>query len=194
MTTLPFVQSPPSHSTRRLGTPASGILEMPVIGGLTVYESAIISEMLASERSAFVTGAAAADVIAKVEEVSLTEAFQIIEKAVMGRPLEGDADQIRIRHAERISEVARVYSKAGQANMEATVTALIRCRLKVPEWTVEDTRGLHKALFDAIWELAQEEQAAEQMPASPPTEEDLGKQPLATGNSRKPTGRKSSGS
>jgi hypothetical protein len=71
---------------------------------------------------------------------------------------------------------------------------LIRCRLKVPEWTVEDTRGLHKALFDAIWELAQEEQAAEQMPASPPTEEDLGKQPLATGSSRKPTGRKSSGS
>ena len=54
---------------------------MPVIGGLTVDESAIISEMLASERSAFVTGAAAADVIAKVEEVSLTEAFQIIEKA-----------------------------------------------------------------------------------------------------------------
>jgi hypothetical protein len=167
---------------------------MPVIGGLTVDESAIISEMLASERSAFVTGAAAADVIAKVEEVSLTEAFQIIEKAVMGRPLDGDADQIRIRHAERIAEVARVYSKAGQANMEATVTALIRCRLKLPEWTVEETRGLHKALFDAIWELAQEEQATEQMPASPPTEEDLGKQLPATGNSRKPTGRKSSGS
>ena len=194
MTTLPFVESPASHSIRRLGTPASGILEMPVIGGLTVDESAIISEMLASERSAFVTGAAAADVIAKVEEVSLTEAFQIIEKAVMGRPLDGDADQIRIRHADRIAEVARVYSKAGQANMEATVTALIRCRLKLPEWTVEETRGLHKALFDAIWELAQEEQATEQMPASPPTEEDLGKQLPATGNSRKPTGRKSSGS
>lgn len=193
MTVLPFVQSPAEQTTRRLGTPTSGILEMPVIGGLTVDESAIISELLATQQSAFVTGAGAADVIAKSEEISLTEAFQIIEKAVMGRPLEGAADQIRIRHADRIAEVAKVYAKAGQVNMEATVTALIRCRLNLPEWSVADTKGLHKALFDAIWELAQEEQTAEAMPSSPPSEEDLGKQPAATGPSRKPTGKRSSG-
>jgi len=192
MPTLPFVQAPDAPKVRRLGTPASGILEMPVLGGLTVGESAVVSELLAAEQSAFVKGAQIADAIAKAEEISISEAFSIIESAISGKALEADAEAIRTRHAVQIEQVARVYASAGQRNMEATVTALIRCRCSLSDWGVEDTRKMHRALFNAIWALAQEEQEAEAMPNEPPTEEELGKPRPADGAGAKRTGRRSS--
>lgn len=189
MKSLPFVQKPAATATRRCGTPASGILEFPVLGGLTVGESAVITQLLTSEQSSFVKGAQMADVIAKSEKISLSEAFAVIEAAISGKQLEPDADLIRIRHAAEIEEVARVYAKAGQANMTASVTALIRCRLGMGEWELADTEQLHRALFNDIWQLAQDEQAAEDQPtASLPDEEVLGKPPAANGSSRKRTG------
>ena len=192
MPTLPFVQAPEAPTTRRLGTPASGILEMPVLGGLTVGESAVISELLANEQSSFVKGAQIADAIAKAEEISISEAFNIIEGAISGRQLEQRAEEIRTKHAALIQEVAQVYAAAGQRNMESTVCALIRCRCNLPEWSVADTRQMHRALFNAIWQLAQEESDAEAMPSEPPTEEELGKPPAADGAAMKRTGRRSS--
>ena len=192
MPTLPFVQAPEAPKVRRLGTPASGILEMPVLGGLTVGESAVVSELLAAEQSAFVKGAQIADAIAKAEEISISEAFSIIESAISGKALEAEAEAIRTRHAEQIEQVARVYASAGQRNMEATVTALIRCRCSLSDWGVEDTRQMHRALFNAIWALAQEEQEAEAMPNEPPTEDELGKPLAADGAGVKRTGRRSS--
>jgi hypothetical protein len=164
-------------------------LELPVLGGLTVGESAVITDLLASEQSSFVAGARIADLIAKTEKISLAEAFAIIEAAVSGNPLEEKADAIRIRHAKQIEEVARIYAGAGQRNMAATVTALIRCRLGMEDWSIEDTNQMHRALFNAIWELAQDEQAAEDQPAAErPDEETLGKPPAANGKGKKPTG------
>ena len=192
MPTLPFVQAPEAPTLRRLGTAASGILEMPVLGGLTVGESAVVSELLAAEQSAFVKGAQIADAIAKAEEISISEAFSIIESAISGKALEAEAEAIRTRHAAQIEQVARVYASAGQRNMEATVTALIRCRCNLSDWAVEDTRQMHRALFNAIWALAQEEQEAEAMPNEPPTEAELGKQQPVGGAGVKRTGRRSS--
>lgn len=192
MPSLPFVQAPDAPTMRRLGTAASGILEMPVLGGLTVGESAVVSELLAAEQSAFVKGAQIADAIAKAEEISISEAFSIIENAISGKALEDKAEVIRTRHAAAIEQVARVYAGAGQRNMEATVTALIQCRCNLSDWTVQDTRQLHRALFNAIWALAQEEQEAEAMANEPPTEEDLGKPLPADGAGAKRTGRRSS--
>lgn len=190
---LPFVTPPSPTKKRRIGNAQCGVIEVEERGGLTVGESAVISELLAQEQSAFVRGAQIADAIAKEESISLTEAFQLIENAIAGRTLEPEADGIRLRHAEQIAEVARVYSKAGLVNMEATVTALVRSRCNLPQWTLEDTRAMDKPLFDGLWLLAQKEQAAEKLPSSPPTEDELGKQrPVkATGNKR--TGRSCSG-
>ena len=192
MPTLPFVQAPEAPKTRRLGTPASGILEMPVLGGLTVGESAVISELLANEQSSFVKGAQIADAIAKAEQISISEAFNIIEGAISGRQLEERAEEIRTKHAALIQEVAQVYASAGQRNMDATVTALIRCRCNLPDWSIQDTRKEKRVLFNAIWQLAQEEIEAENMPAEPPTDEELGKPPAADGAVAKRTGRRSS--
>lgn len=191
---LPFVQPPAPTSTRRIGNAKSGIIEVEVRGGLTVGESAMISELLAGETSSFVKGAQIADAIAKEEDISLTEAFQIIESAISGKSLEPEAEAIRIRHALRIEEVARVYAAAGQRNLEATVTALVRSRCEgCASWSLEDTRSMPKALFEGFWALAQDEQAAEDLPANPPTEEELGKQQRGVTNARRRTGTSSSG-
>lgn len=191
---LPFITPPAPKQKRRLGNAQVGELEVDVRGGLTVGESAVISELLAQEQNAFVKGAQIADAIAKEESISLTEAFQIIEAAIGGRSLEADADAIRIRHAERIADVGRIYAKAGQITQEATVTALVRSRCNLPSWGIEETRGMAKPLFDAFWTLAQDEQAAEDLPSNPPSEDDL-KKPLPAKEGKTPrTGRRSSGS
>ena len=176
-----------------VGTLDSGTLEIPVIGGLTVDESDTIAELLAADQSAFVRGAKLADAIATEEGIELPEAFSIIEQAITGAKLEAKAEAIRVRHAERIEQVVQVYQAAGQRNIEASVTAVIRHRLDLPGWTLEQTRRMPRVLLQDIWQLIQDEQAAENLPENRPTDEELKKPLRASGNGRKPTGGKSSG-
>lgn len=190
MPTLPFITPPAPTRTKRIGNLQVGELEVEMRGGLTVGESATISELLSSEQSSFVKGAQIADAIAAEEKISLQEAFSIIEKAIGGEQLEPAADVIRIRHATRIDEVAKTYAAAGLLNMAATVTALIRSRLDRPEWTVQDTHNLPKPLFDGLWQVALEEQLAEDTPSEQPSAEELGKPQPAPGKGRRPTGEK----
>lgn len=185
---LPFLKPPAPPTKRLIGNEQSGVLEVEVRGGLTVGESATIGELLADEQSSFVRGAEIADAIAKEEEISLTEAFSIMEDAMAGRQLEPAADAIRIRHAARIDEVAKVYARVGQLNYEAMVTALIRYRCNRPQWSMDDTRGMHKVLFNGFLKLAQDEQDAEDFPNTPVSEEELGKPPQEPGKSRRRTG------
>lgn len=192
MRALPFLKAPVVLPKRRVGTPASGILEMPVYGGLTVGESATMAQLLAGHQSSFTKGAQIAEAISKQEGISLTEAFAIIESSIGGQELEEAAAAIRDRHSEAVLEVGRVYAEAGQRNMEATVTALLQSRCNMPEWTLEDTRVMPRALFNDIWDLAQDEIEAEDNPSAPPTEEELGKPPVDT-ERQKRTGRPSSG-
>jgi len=189
---LPFVVPPIAVSTRRVGTPSTGILEIEVRGGLTVGEAAEISVLQATEESSFTKGAQMADAIAKAEGITLVEAFQLIQDVVVGNQLEERAEELRVRHASSIEEVARVYAAAGDRTMRATVTALIRCRLAQPDWTMEQTNQLPRALFQGLWDLAQQEIAAEGNESAPPTEEDL-KKPSAGKSKRAPTGNRSSG-
>lgn len=191
---LPFLQAPAAPRTKIVGNKDSGTLEMPVLGGLTVGEAAVISELLINEQSSFVRGAQVAEVIAKEEDITLLEAFQLIENSIGGKELEPAADAMRLKHSARIEEVARIYTASGQRNMEAGVTALIRCRLNQPAWSLEDTRGLHRRLFNDIYDVLSEEQEAETSDSAPPTEEELGKQPEATEIEKASTGKKSSGS
>lgn len=192
MPRLPFIQEPEASTTRRLGNPSSGVLEMPVYGGLTVGESAAVSEMLMQEQSAFVKGAQIADAISTAEGISLTEAFSIIENTISGKEMEPKSKDLSTRYAAEIHEVSTIYAKAGQTNMEATVTAMIRYRCDLADWSLHDTRSMHRQLFNDIWQLAQEETAAEQTEVNPPTEEELGKPRAGSGRGRKRTGTASS--
>lgn len=189
MRALPFIQAPSEPKKRRCGTAATGILEIPELGGLTVGEASRISDLMAKEQSSFVRGARVADAIAKAEGISISEAFTIIENTIRGLPLEAEAEAIQLRHSTQIDEVTKVYNAFGQRNMAATVTAIVQCRLEMPEWTIEDTEQMPVALFNAIWKLAQDEQEAEdQEPAAPPDDATLGKRQRGRGSDPKPTG------
>lgn len=192
MSKLPFVVAPRTPELRRVGNEVTGVLEIPVLGGITVGEAAVTADLLANEQQAFVQGARIADAIAKEENITLSEAFHIVEAGAFGKELDSKADEIRTRNAERIEQVARIYANAGRRNMEATVTALLRCRLNLPDWGIEDTRTMHEVLFNGVLELAREEQDAENMTSAPITEEDLKKQPPEATTPPKRTGRKSS--
>lgn len=210
---LPFVTPPAATRTRRIGDARCGILEVEERGGLTVAEDDAIAELLAEGESAFVEAAKAADAIATAEgsrqeqapgpeavegsqagQLSIVEAFEIIKKAISGETLEPAAEAIRLRHAETIQQVAAVFARSGQRNMEAGVTAIIRSRLKRPTWGLEDTRTLDRVLFRGLNQLVLDEQAAEGNPPEPVSEEEVGKPPAASGGGRKRNGRKSSGS
>ena len=189
---LPWITAPTEQPPRRIGTPASGVLEIPVLGGLTVEEARLIAELTAEDVSAFVLGAQLAEAISTDEEISLLEAFDLVEAVVAGRPLEGASAEIRIRHAEQLQAVASAYAAGGQRQIEASVTAIVRCRLNQPGWTIPPR--FPRVLLDGIWALIREEQAAERLPTAPITEDDLGKPQAADGSPSKPTGRRSSGS
>ena len=194
MSDLPWAIAPRQQPPRRIGNESSGVLEVPVFGGLTVQEAATVSELLAGDVTAFVAGAQAADAIAQAEGITVVEAFSIVEKSVSGIKLEDEqAESIRLRHAERIDSVAAIYHRTGQSNMEASVTAIIRHRLDRPAWSLGETRKLPQVLLQGIWQLIIDEQAAEKMPAEKATEEELKKPLPATGKRRKQTGPASSG-
>lgn len=190
---LPFVQPPAPVSKRRVGNASTGILEIDVRNGLTVDESNTIADLLNAEQSSLVAGAKLAEAIAAEEKISISEAFQIIESTIMGRTLEPAANEISLRHATKIQEVHRIYNASSRRTTEATVTAILRHRCKLPTWTLDDTRGLDRALFDDLWKLALDEQEAESMPSTPPSEADLKKPQPETPAKQKPTGTKSSG-
>ena len=194
MSDLPWAVAPRQYPPRRIGSESSGVLEVPVLGGLTVQEAAMVSELLAGDVTAFVAGAQAADAIAQAEGITVVEAFSIVENGISGIRLDDErADTIRLRHAEQIDAVAAIYRRTGQANMEASVTAIIRHRLDRPAWALKDTRKLPQVLLQGIWQLIIDEQAAEKLPTEKATEEELKKPLPATGKRRKQTGPASSG-
>ena len=193
MTSLPFIQPPAAPKMQRCGNEQTGVLEFPILGGLTVGESQIINQMSGSQESSLAESARLAQQIAKVESISLAEAFGVIEKSLSGTLDDPKQMELVERHQDVIDRLRVFFAQQGIKTQTATVTALIRCRLNLPDW--DDMAHLPQALFDDIWNFAQSEQAQEdQEPASPPTEEELGKPQGASKNGKRLTTTASVGS
>ena len=195
MTDLPYVIPPQAQSPRRIGNTVSGIIEVPVLGGLTVQEGDAVAELLADEPSAFVAGADLAAAIAAAEGCSIDEVFKNVVERGVGGPIDDDpeAEKLRLKYAAKIDAVARVYQRAGARNMAACATAIIRYRLDRPEWSLEKTHKLPRMLQEGLWQLVLDERNAERLPAEPITEDDLKKPPAEDGSPSEPTGPASSG-
>ena len=189
---LPYVQLPAALH-RRIGNESSGIIEMGIRGGITIKESRMISAMLVEHESTLVAGAKFAEAIATAENITITEAFDIVQAAVRGADLETEARAIMLRHAAEIERIANLLQRSNDLPDEATVTVLIRTRCNLPEWSHADTLTLDGAIFRGILRFAAEEQAAENMPASPPTEDELKKPPQDSAETPKRHGTRSSG-
>ncbi len=190
---LRYVEPPAPRTTRLIGNEQCGVIEMVVRGGLTPRESRLIAELEAEHESSLVAGAKLAEAIATVENISNTEAFDIVQAAVRGSELEEAARAIMLRHAAEIEKIARILQRSGTLSEEAIVTAMLRTRGGCPEWSPEQTLDLEPPLWRGILQLVDDEIAAENMTPTPLTEDDLKKPPQDSAPTPKRRGTKSSG-
>jgi hypothetical protein len=173
-----------------IGNARVGIIEVPVLGGLTIEEDETIAELNDKGSDVLVLASQKAQAIELAEKITLVEAYRILEDAVYAKPQEEAARVIALRHAEAVAAVRTALTESSTLTRRATVTAILRHRLGVQEIPA----GFPRVLFDALAQLADEEAAAERMPAEPMTAEALGKPPRAKPSGRKRTGTPASGS
>jgi hypothetical protein len=158
----------------RCGDEKTGILEFPILGGLTVGESQIIAALSGSQEQSMAESVRLAQQIARAEKITISESFGIVQKALTESFDDEAQADIAARHHEVIDKLRLFFATQSVKTQAATVTALIRCRLNLPDW--DDMAHLPQALFADIWAFAESEMAEEETePAGPPTEEELGK-------------------
>lgn len=186
---LPWL-TPPAQQQRTviIGDETTGTLELPVHGDLLWGETVTISELLESEESTTTNAAQLAEAIAAAEDLTLLDAYDLVQAAVLGTALPEEHRDRMVRYQADIDRLRGLFTRIGQVRMSATVTAIVRHRLD-PDWTPADTAKLPARLFDALWAFAESERAPQ--PVEPPTEDDLKKQPPAT--TRRRTGKQLSG-
>lgn len=184
MNGLPFVQQPAKPKTQRCGNAQSGILEFPILGGLTVGESKTIAKLVGNTNAVFIASAKVAHRIAENEGITMTEAFSLVESTLGGQALEPKADAAVKRNSEDIDELRSLCAEHGTKTERALVIALVRSRLNLPDW--DDVDAMHQSLFNDIAVFGVAEQNAEENEAAePPTEEDLKKRSRVSKNGKK---------
>lgn len=167
-----------------------GDLSIPRYGFITCEEDDIVTELLEGEESPLVKAAQAADTIALAEGITLLEAYKLVGDAIEGAELDDTRQAIRLKHAALIRETGKLLAQSGQARITASVTAILRERAGLPGIPPRWPRR-HR---DAVWQLFQEEESTERMPAVPITEDLLGKPLPADGNPTAADGETASGS
>ena len=193
MSGLPFVQQPATPKTRRCGNAQSGILEFPVLGGLTVGESKTMAKIVGNQNAVFIASAKCAHRIAEKEGITIEEAFNLVNNSIQGQVLEGKAEEAAKRNEADIDKLRELCVQQGDLSQRALVIALVRSRLNMPDWSEVD--DMHGVLFQDIAAFGVEEQNAEETEAAePPTEEALKKQPKASRNGKRSTTTASVGS
>jgi hypothetical protein len=180
---LPFVVAPTKRKSRRIGTKSTGILELPVLGSLQVAEVIAVSDLTADNDPAVVIAAKLAQQISAEQEISIAEAYALVEAAAVGSTLRAEQDAIRLKYLPQIAELTRSWIQRGRQRMLASVTALIQNRLDRPNWSSQDTLKLPQPLLDGLFAFFEEERQGEEPDsAAPPSEEEIKKQPPGTGN------------
>lgn len=173
---LPFVVAPLKRKTQRIGTKATGIVELPVLGSLQVCEVIDVSDLLAGGEKGPVIAAKLAQRISAEHDISLLEAYTLVEQAAVGEKLSPEQETLRLQYLEPIAELTKSYVQTGRRRMIASVTALIRHRLDRPLWSPDNTLKLGQPLMEALFAFFESERTgAEPVNAAPPSEEDIKK-------------------
>ena len=184
---LPFVVEPQKPEVKQIGTAKTGILEFPVLGGITVGEVTRISAAMKTNHSLLEQTAKLSEYIAKEQNISLLEAKSIIES-------NGENDKQLPIYEQYRTEILKINEIAIADNMrqkQAIIQAFIQCRLNLPNWN--DFDSLQQELADMIWEFALDEMNANPQPETPLTEDDIKKQQAANGSRKQLIMSKSNG-
>jgi len=178
---LPFVVSPVAL-TRRVGNPTVGVLELPVMGDLSVRESQYIAETV-GKWSPFVEIAKLSNRIAQSDKIAPFAAHKFLSQCIssalgMGEDPKGKAAEIhedrRLRYAEHIEALTSMLTRHQWRRQVAMAAAMLRFRVPGCEgYTEEDTEKLPEALVLALAHFATEEQVAR---LEAPSEEEADKE------------------
>ena len=178
--TLPFVTAPAKATKKQIGNEVIGIVEIPVLSSLKIGEvlttTALLEGTDAEGSKALVQVTRLAQRISSEQKMSITEAFSAIEASLLAENVSNEQQELKAQYLEEFIELSQAYSSQGQTRILASVTSLIRHRLKRPGWTVEQTRELPSELVDELFQFYESERlSGDPISGAPRTEEDLKK-------------------
>lgn len=179
---IPWQQAPePTQTVKRIGTAATGILEVPILGGITTDEDTEYALLLADLPSALEAAARLAEAMHVQHSITRVEAYNVIQGHLAGIEPEAAAQELILQHAAEMEDIKRQWVREFQSRRIAAVTALLRVRLGATDETIATVRKRPRRLVEALYGIWQDEQAAEAVDPSPLTEDDVKKQPPETG-------------
>ena len=178
-------QPQPHDDTRIVGTPKSGTIAIPILGGITTDEDTAYALALADQPSTFETAAKLAEAFHAAHGISRTEGYAIIQSHLAGMTQEPAALDIALQHAVELEDIKRQWVREFNNRRLAAVLVLVQHRLGQPYATLEDLGRQPVAITNGIYEVWQAEQAVNAEPSAPMTDDAL-KKPLAPDESSQP--------
>jgi len=177
---LPFITAPVKATKKQIGNDVIGIVELPVLSSLKIGEVLATTELLegtdAEGSKALVQVTRLAQRISNEQKMSITEAFAAIEASLLAENVSDEQQEIKAKYLEEFVELSQAYSNQGQTRILASVTSLIRHRLKRPGWTVEQTKELPSELVDQLFQFYESERlSGDPITGAPRTEDELKK-------------------
>lgn len=170
MRELPFVVRPKAaFRDVEVGTEESGIIKIQKRGYLTVAEKSFVDGVTQGSdgMSEIVTLAKKG---ARKYKKSTEEMFNVIMDTMSGNITTKLHAEVDDDFGRELSDIAISLSEAMQRRSLAASTILIQSRIN-PEWTVEDTVGLHPDLLEKLLEFYNEEEAKVPPKAEEPKDE-----------------------
>lgn len=163
---LPFKTAPKAETTE-LGSEKVGIIEMPVLGDITVREQAYINEEMATN-STFLEIARISNKVARAEKIDPIAAHQFITKVIadsLGRQVSALSEKEQnwqVVYAREIEYLSHYLLKNQWERQAVTAAALIRFRIKgMEKFDREDAKDLSQVLVQEIYGFAIFEQTGE---------------------------------
>lgn len=178
-------QPQPHDASRIVGTPKSGTIAVPILGGITTDEDTAYALALADQPSTFETAAKLAEAFHAAHGISRTEGYAIIQSHLAGITQEPAALDIALQHPVELENIKRQWVREFNNRRLAAVLILVQQRLGQPHATLEDLGRQPVAIVNGIYDIWQSEQAVNTEP-TPPMTDDVLKKPLAPDESSQP--------
>lgn len=176
--TIPYLNAPePQVTTRIVGNRRTGTIDVPLYGGITTDEDTEYALLLADLPSALEAAARLAEAWHVQHGMTRVEAYAVIQGHLAGITPEDAAMELILQHTTELESIKRQWVREFQSRRLAAVTALLRIRLGAADQTIAAVRKLPRTLRDGLYDVWQDEQAAEAEAIDPLTEDDVKKQP-----------------
>jgi hypothetical protein len=181
---------PPVRKVFSAGNPDTGIIELPICGGLLRKEREILAALTQTDETLYMLSAKIAAKISQLEGISISEAFAAIQGGAGDTP---ELKDLRVKYSEDMQTVINASIADIDRYKIAAVTAVMKVRGGMPEWEVSDWDGQPDAIIDGIYKLVEMELGAEPVvTVTAPTDEALGKPPTGSAH-RRSTGKPATG-